>query len=475
MRRAAVINFISRYSAAAVQMFMNFILARLISPKEFGVVTIITVFTGFIALFSDMGISPAVIQYKDLENKDYESLYTVTFYIGLILAFFFSLMGFVLNALYGNRVYIPLCAILSIAVFLNSINVVPNAIMMKEQQFLENGVRTFVSALVCGSITICLAFFHFRYYAVVLNSVLSAVFTCIWNCIRRPIAFHFCFQVAPIKKIFRFCSFQMLFSSVSYFASNTDTLLVGKTMGEEKTGLYDKAYQLMTYPMTMFAGIITPVLHPVLSNYQTDRNLLYCYFIKILRILLYFSIFVSCVCYFAPEEIIGILYGSNWEAAVRPFQILSLSIVTKMCNSIAGSFFQTLGKTQVLFKTGVLSTIMIVFFTFAGILGGSLESVAAFVSAGHILNFWLAFYYLMKEGFETGYLEFLKITIKPYSIYVLILAILHFLDIPECGIFLSLITKLLIAAILYGMLFAVSGEWKNLREVYAALLCGNHQ
>ena len=103
MRRAAVINFISRYSAAAVQMFMNFILARLISPKEFGVVTIITVFTGFIALFSDMGISPAVIQYKDLENKDYESLYTVTFYIGLILAFFFSLMGFVLNALYGNR------------------------------------------------------------------------------------------------------------------------------------------------------------------------------------------------------------------------------------------------------------------------------------------------------------------------------------------------------------------------------------
>lgn len=475
MRRAAVINFISRYSSAAVQMFINFILARLISPKEYGIVTIITVFTGFIALFSDMGISPAVIQYKDLKQKDYESLYTVTFYIGLVLAFFFNMMGFVLCALYSSRVYIPLCAVLSIAVFLNSINVVPNAVMMKEQKFFENGVRTFISALVCGSITVCMAFFHFRYYAVVLHSVLGAAFIFMWNCIRRPIAFHFRFDTAPIKKIFRFSSFQLLFSSINYFASNMDTLLVGKSMGEEKTGLYDKAYQLMTYPMTMFAGIITPVLHPVLSGYQADRKLLYGYFIKILRILLYFSIFVSCVCYFAPGEIIGILYGGNWEAAVRPFQILSLSIVTKMCNSITGSFFQTLGRTQVLFKTGLISTVLIVLFTIAGIFGGTLECVAAFVSAGYILNFWLAFYFLIKEGFEAGYLEFLKITGKPYSIYVIILAVLHFLDIPSCSIFLSLIIKILIVAILYGILFAVSGEWRNLREVCAVLLCRNHK
>lgn len=243
-------------------------------------------------------------------------------------------------------------------------------------------------------------------------------------------------------------------------------------MGEKNVGLYDKAYRLMSYPMTMFAGIVTPILHPILSNYQNDKQLLYHYLIKIFRVLLYFSIFVSCVCYFAPREIIRILYGKNWDLAIKSFQILSLSIVTKICTSITGSFFQSLNKTEKLFKTGLASTILIVGFTIIGVFIGNIESVSIFVSIAHLLNFWLTYYLLIKEGFEMKYIVFFKLAIRPYTIYIFILIVLTFIPLKVANVFVSLLLKVTIVTIIYIIFLVLFKEWKNLKDAYK-MIWGN--
>lgn len=96
----------------------------------------------------------------------------------------------------------------------------------------------------------------------------------------------------------------ILFSAINYFARKTDALLVGHSLGEVSVGLYDKGDKLMTYPVTMFSGIITPILHPILSNFQDDIEQIYIRFIKIFEILFYLSIFMSVFCFFASKEII---------------------------------------------------------------------------------------------------------------------------------------------------------------------------
>ena len=91
MRKAILINFTTKYSVAIIQLIINLVLARLISPQEFGVVAIITVFSNFFILFSDMGIGPSIIQMKELRQKDYNNIFSFTFYAGILL-----MIGFIL-------------------------------------------------------------------------------------------------------------------------------------------------------------------------------------------------------------------------------------------------------------------------------------------------------------------------------------------------------------------------------------------
>lgn len=469
MRKAIIINFVSRYAVVFVSLITNFILARFISPQEYGVVAIITVFTSFFTLLSDAGIGPAVIQYKELQQEDYESLYSVTFYIGILLSFSFLAVGILVAFVYRNEVYIPLSGLLMVTILFNSLNMVPNALLYKEQHFMEIGVRTFMIGIISGVITIVLAVIGFSYYAVVINSVLQAFLVFVWNHFRIRIRFKFRFNTRVLKKVFGFTSYQMLFNITNYFVGNTDTLLIGLHMGEEKIGLYDKAYRLITYPMSMISGIVTPVLHPVLSNYQNDRKLLYDYLVRIFRLLLYTSFWFSSVCFLASKEIICILYGNDWEMAADAFKFLSLSVVTKMCNAITGAFFQSLGETRLLFKTSLVSGIFIIGFTFIGVSQGRIEAVAIAVSLGYLINFWFAYYFLIKEGFKMNYLDFVRSVMKPYIIYGLNILLVSLIPMNITNKFLSLIVKVSVISGVYIFLLTVFREMEHVKNAYQIL------
>ena len=418
MRKAIIINFISKYLVALVQLLINFVLARLVSPQEFGIVAIITVFSSFFSVFSDMGIGEYIIQFKKLGQDAYNHIYSFTFYAGIILMGVFVAVGYILSFVYGNNVYVSLAWILAVSIFFNTLNIVPSSILLKEHRFTEIGIRTVCIIFLSGTVTIFLAYLGFKYYAVVIFSVLQAMLSYFWNRLRVPLKISFIFKWEPVKNISSFSSYQLLFNVVNYFVSNTDTLLAGKYFGEREAGLYYKSYQLMTYPISMFSGAITPALHPVLSDYQDDKDVIYGYLLKMFRVLLYFSIFVSSVCFFAPKELIYILYGNNWDAAVTSFQMLSLSIVTKMCNSITGSFYQSLGRTDILFKVGLVNAILVICFTIAGMIGGTIESLAFFTAIGYVACFWVAFYFLVHKAFGKSYMSFLRMTAKPYVIYL---------------------------------------------------------
>ena len=194
------------------------------------------------------------------------------------------------------------------------------------------------------------------------------------------------------------------------------------------------------------------------------------YLLKMFRVLLYFSIFVSSVCFFAPKELIYILYGNNWDAAVTSFQMLSLSIVTKMCNSITGSFYQSLGRTDILFKVGLVNAILVICFTIAGMIGGTIESLAFFTAIGYVACFWVAFYFLVHKAFGKSYMSFLRMTAKPYVIYLFLLFIVRVCPIQVENMVIGLVVKVLIVGAAYSMLMLIMGEFQNFKDAYKILL-----
>lgn len=463
IKSGAIINFVSKYAQVVIQLVINAILARYISPKEFGIVAVITVFTTFFSIFSDMGISTGIIQYKNLQKKDYENIFSCTVYLGFFLAIIFFIISFLIAKIYEDFIYINLGFILSFSLWLNTVNAVPQGLLSKEQNFKLIGLRTITVSVICGIITVFLAINGFSYYSIVINSVLNSLCIFIWNYWCNRIRFHFIFDLSSIKIIFSFSLFQFLFNLVNYFTRNLDNLLVGKIMGEEQLGLYDKSYKLTTYSLSVIPGIVNPVLHPVLSNYQNNKKEMYKQYLNVVRILTLLGSFVQSFFFFAGEEIIYIMYGSQWIQSVTSFKFLALSLFSQFACTTSGAIFQSLGKTNVMFLQCLSTTSISVIFTFIGIFFGSIEATALFVMIAFNLHFFIVYYFLINKGFGFKLRRFIKDILFSFIVLFVNMLLVLVIKFNIQSIFLSLLVKGLICFLPFSIAFIISIKNKYIK------------
>lgn len=408
IKKAATINFISKYTNVFFQIIFTSILARILTPEDFGIVAVTTVFTTFFLMFADMGVGAAVIQNKSLSNKDVDNIFSFTLYLAVILTVMFALFSIPLSYIYENKVYNSIGIILSFSLFFNTLDIVPNAVLLKRKRFMTIGMRTIIISILSGILTICLALSGFKYYAIAFNSVIIAFFTFLWNIISVPLCPRIKFDKTSIIKIKDFSIFQFSFNLVNYFSRNLDNLLIGKFIGSSALGYYDKGYKLMLYPISILTGVITPVLHPILSDYQDNKRYIFEQYLKVIKILSLIGAFVAAYCFFNAKEIIVIMFGERWINTIPSFKLLALSVWPQIITSSTGSIFQSLGYTRLLFKTGICNSIITVVAIIIGVSFQNINIVALCVTLAYILHFFIAYFILIRFAFENSYLEFLK-------------------------------------------------------------------
>jgi PST family polysaccharide transporter len=181
IKKAVLINAASKYSGIVLNLVFIAILSRILTPEDYGIVAIITVFTAFFSILSDLGMGTAVIQNKTLTGIEINHIFTFSIYIAVGLGAVFCLFGFPLAWLYQNKVYIPIACIRALSLFFNTLNMIPNALLLKEKRFLLTSIRLIVVTIVTYGGTIVLALWDFKYYALIIQSILSAMLTFFWN------------------------------------------------------------------------------------------------------------------------------------------------------------------------------------------------------------------------------------------------------------------------------------------------------
>lgn len=449
IRHATFINFISKYSTIFIQIILNSILARLLTPDDYGIVAVVTVFTGFFTLIADMGIGPAIIQDKSLNDEDVTSIFNFTVLSGIGVTILFAVFSYPLSLFYNDSVYIPLGIMMSFSILFSVLNIVPNALLLKEKKFKLVGIRTIVITLISGIITIILAYLKFKYFAIVINSILIAFLTFIFNFWSSNIKFKLFLNKGSLIKIRGYSTYQFAFSFINYFSRNLDNLLIGKVLGQAALGFYDKAYKLMLYPVGNLTHVITPVLHPILSDYQNDKKYIYSQYKRIVKILSLLGVFITVYCFFAAEEAILIMFGEQWVNSIPTFKILSLTIWTQMIMSSSGTIFQSLGETKALFKAGIITTSINVTGIIIGLLLGSIESVAFMILVTFSINFIITFMILIQHVIKYKLIDFL-------SMFIPELIVAFLMSIILIGVCKITITNVLISAIVKFM-FAVIG------------------
>jgi PST family polysaccharide transporter len=469
IKKAVFINAVSKYAYVLLTIVFTAVLSRILTPHDFGIVAIVTVFTAFFNLMADMGMGAAVVQDKTLTSDEINHIFTFSMYIAVVLLVVFCILGFPIAWFYHDRVYISICAILSLSLFFNTLNMIPNAILRKEKRFLLIGIRLIMVTIGTYGITIILALWGYKYYALVIQSVLSALLVFFWNLRNVKLRFKIKIDFTAIKKIWGYSGYQFGFTFINYFARNFDNLIIGKIWGNVTLAQYDKAYRFMLFPVNNLTSVISSVLHPILSKYQDNLEYIYNKYLQIIKILSLLGVFISAFCYWSSREIIILVFGNQWHEAIGCFKYLSFSIWAQMVASSAGAIYQSIGNTKLMFISGLIHVSISVIAIITGILLGNLNAFAICVSIGFIFKFFVEYFFLIQKGFGKKIGFFLYNFVPDAIVFaVLFTGLLFFVYCINKTGFSPLplfICKLLFAVILYFFCLLFTGQWKYVKRI----------
>lgn len=389
MKSGVIYTAFAKYSGIFVSLIITSVLARLLPPQAFGVIAIATVFIVFFSIFSDMGLSSAIIQKRNLTKNDYDNLFSFTGYTGAILGLLFFCGSDLIAKFYNDHQLLNICRLLSLNILFATLNIVPNGLLLRDKEFKFIGLRTLGVQIGLGLISIIAAYMGAGVYALLINPVLGSLVVLVLNYLKQPVRFRFSPSLESVKKVASYSIYTFGFSLINYFTRNLDKLLIGKVFGMSPLGYYEKSYRLMLLPVQNLTSVITPVLHPVLADYQDNLSAQIDKYLKLIKMLALIGMPVTAFLFFSAEQLVLIVFGNQWEPSVPVFRILSLSAGIQIVGSTSGAIYQAINKTKVMFYLGVCNTLVNV----CGLLVGvfvlkSIEGVAWMWVMTLFIGFW---------------------------------------------------------------------------------------
>ena len=465
MRGAAIIQFASKYASIAVQLIITAILSRLVSAEEFGLMSIINVFTAFFQLFSDMGLGTAIIQFRNLDDRDVGGLFFFSCLMAVVLTGVFCVASIPISVFYGDSSLIMLCIAASPSLLFSTLNMVPNGLMLRNRCFSLIGMRLIVATTLSGVVATCIAFGGGGAYSLVAQTTIMTGFVFVWNFISQPIKkinFHF---MEPLKKVFSYSAYQFGFTAVNYFSRNLDKLIIGRVLGTAATGYYDKAYKLTTYPLSSFASIIGSIIQPFMAEHQHEPDAIYQCWMRVSKVLSVIGVAISVIFFCASSEIINLFYGPGWSESTPIFTILSITVYFQIMGNPSGGFFQSSGRTDLMFRSSLITTSLTILGLVLGLAGGSLISVAFGIAAAFCLHMIPLVYYLIIRAFGKS-IACLKAFLPEVIVGVLSAFICKIIaPIFPTGDLLSLLCKLVLLVGLLLVGYQMTGQIDEMKEV----------
>ncbi len=318
------------------------ILARLLDPKDFGVVGMVTVVTGAFSLLRDAGLSTATVQRAVVTKGEISGLFWINVLVGFGLATLLVAVGPLLAAFYGEpRLVLVTVAFASGFVF-TALGVQHSAVLQRQMRFVALAAVETFALMASISVGIGMALAGLGYWALVAMTVVVPVASTIGFWLADPWLPESPRRQSGLAAMIRFGGTITLNSVVVYLAYNVDKLLIGKLWGAEALGIYGRAYQLISIPTENLNSAIGGVAVAALSRLQDDLERFQNVFLKGYSVVLALTIPITACCALFAADIVVVLLGEKWKDAVPTFRFLAPTIVTfALINPLAWVLFST--------------------------------------------------------------------------------------------------------------------------------------
>ncbi len=374
LREKSIKGGISTVIAQVISFTLNIsstvIMARMLLPGDYGLVAMVTSFTGFVLIFKDLGLAQAIIQREKLTQHEVSMVFWLNFYISLILGLLVFSMGPLLVAFYHEPKLITITIGYAFVAVLGGLSTQHSALLNRQMKFKVLSQITIASSVCSLAAGLFLAWRGYGYWAIVAVSVISSLVQTIllWvACDWRP-------QITKINKTIveyvKFGAGITGFNMINYFSRNLDNILIGKFLGAQPLGLYTKAYQLFMLPISQLRDPLNAVGAPAMSSLFADKEKYRNYYKEYLFLLSFFSVPIVVFLFVCSKPVILLLLGEKWIGASYIFKLLAITGLIQPLESTRGMVLISSGQSRRYFLWGVYNAIAIIFSFCIGIRWG---------------------------------------------------------------------------------------------------------
>lgn len=417
--RGGAVTMAAQGAKFALQIGSTAVLARLLTPADFGLIAMVTAVAGFVAMFKEAGLSMATIQREHITHAQVSTLFWINVALSLAVTLAIAALAPAIVWFYGEPRLFTITLALAATFIFGGLTVQHQALLRRQMKFTALATIEILSTATGIATAIFMAWKGFGYWSLVGLNAGTTLSNCalVWTISTwRPGLPR---RGAGVRPMLLFGGNLTGFGFVNYFTRNADNILIGWWWGGEALGLYTKAYGLLMMPLRQINGPLTSVVLPALSRLASDPYRYQRYYIRVLSVLLMVTTPAIVFLIVTSDLIVSIVLGEQWLGASRIFMWLGLAGLVQPLTSTNGWLFISQGRTNEMFRWGCFSSLLTVgIFVLCTPFG--VEAVAAgYALSGFFVFTPLLLWYVTRSG-PVSLAMLCKATWAPFGISLLV-------------------------------------------------------
>ena len=356
--KGVVWSAVERFSVQGIQFLVTLVIARILDPKDFGLVGMLTIFLAVAQSLIDSGFSQALIRKQDRSEEDNCTVFYFNIVVsGLLYLLLYALAPFVAK-FYNEPQLTDLMRVICIIIIINSFAVVQRALYTATINFKTQAKATFTSALVSGIIGIGLAMKGFGVWTLAWQQIIRAALNTIllwWYSSWRP---RLIYSWQSFRDLFKFGSNLLLSGLLDTIYSNIYQITIGKIFSATSLGYFTQAKQIAALPSSNIQGIIGSVTYPVLSSLQNEDERLAINYRKLLRVSAFIVFPLMCGLAAVSYPLINVLLGEKWNFTATLLIPISFAMMWYPIHAINLNLLKVKGRSDLFLRLEIIKKIL---------------------------------------------------------------------------------------------------------------------
>ena len=343
-----------RISAQFVSLIVSIILARLLTPDDYGVVGIIAIFFSFANVFISGGFNAALVQKKDADIEDYSSVLFISIISATIVYLLLFLCAPYISQVYGKEILVPIIRVMGITLFINAFKSILCAYISSRLQFKKFFFATIVGTLISAVVGIFMAIKGFGPWALVGQQMTNAIIDTAVLYLSTKVKFVFKFSKQKAKGLFGYGWKILVASTISVLYDEINPLVIGIKYSSANLAFYSKGRSFPGLINSAISDTLASVLFPVMSKMQDDKEAILKHTRNYMRISSFIVFPVMCGFLSIAEKFILILLTEKWLPATIYIQIFCIVYMFNMIQTGNLQVIRAIGRSDIILKLEII-------------------------------------------------------------------------------------------------------------------------